>query len=110
MILEGDSLKYRCNICTTKSQPQGKLNKLASGKFVLKSVKKFLTQHLDSNTHVRKARAQSNTDREENKIPSIECPGFCASLHLAFCFLLKGLRQPLPYVPPEKQQSSITDQ
>ncbi|CAK9013633.1 unnamed protein product [Durusdinium trenchii] len=76
----GIRLFYRCLICKTRRQKDGKLNKLGRPK--LKSVQHFLEQHFDSNTHVKNMRAahQAAADQDGSaETDSQTCKGYCAS-------------------------------
>ena len=86
LIVEGTSempvLKYKCLICTTKGQPDGKLNHL--GKPSLNTLKRYLHVHSQSNLHVqnRAIRASQNEDGPEVEKPE---PSTCNG-HLVFDF------------------------
>ena len=84
--------KYQCHACCTRSQPNGKINKIPSRS--LKSVKWFLDQHLDCPSHVANVRAYKlkMTDRAENHTDGdhgdeedaleklkVFCPGLCVN-------------------------------
>lgn len=70
------TLKYRCLVCLTRRQKNGKINKL--GKPHLKTVKDFVTQHLQTGTHITKL---AEHEKRQGKLadPSIACPGFLVS-------------------------------
>ena len=70
------TLKYRCLVCLTRRQKNGKINKL--GKPHLKTVKDFMTQHLQTPTHITKL---AEYEKRQGKLadPSIACPGFLVS-------------------------------
>lgn len=86
LIVEGTSekpvVKYKCFICTTKGQPDGKLNHL--GKPSLNSLKRYLHVHSQSYLHVqnRAIRASQNEDDHEVEKPE---PSTCNG-HLVFDF------------------------
>lgn len=50
----GKAYPFRCNICKSKTQPEGKIGNLCVAK--AKSIKHFLNQHLESMTHKRNLR------------------------------------------------------
>lgn len=71
---KGGEWYYRCKVCRTKTQPEGKLNKLAVKE--LNSVKSFLDQHLDCPSHLAKL---AKLNSETASPTSIPCPGLCIS-------------------------------
>lgn len=84
-LIEDDGrLKYRCKVCITRHQSEGKVNKLGS-KPVLKTVRYYLQQHLSSATHVANLKEleelQEGQKRMNSTGPSIttKCPGYCVS-------------------------------
>ena len=65
-------------MCTSRRQPQGKINKLSVMK--LKSVKKFLKQHFDCPYHranLKKLNEPSVAAAAAGPQEEIECPGLC---------------------------------
>lgn len=50
----GKRLPYRCNLCKTRTWPQGKVGELSKPK--KKSIKHFIKQHLKSSAHQRRVR------------------------------------------------------
>lgn len=67
---------YRCKVCRTQYQPEGKLNKLPS--CIFKVVVKFLDQHLDSPGHL----ANLNKRAQSLAGPRVmECKGLCLNSH-----------------------------
>ena len=71
-------LMYRCRICITKTQPQGKTNKLPVIK--LKSVKTLIDQHVLAPTHTSNVEKLQNVGRS-GPATSKECPGYCVNHH-----------------------------
>lgn len=75
-LIEDDGLlKYRCHICKSVRQPEGKVNRL--GKGILKDVKFFLGQHFQCSTHIanlKRISEASNPVSEKKK-----CEGYCIS-------------------------------
>ena len=72
----GKAFPFRCTLCKTRRMPEGKINDLCFPD--LKSVKYFLGQHLDSNTHVKKLREyelKSNPEAQKNAPEPVECSG-----------------------------------
>eukprot|EP00435_Cladocopium_sp_Y103_P019204 s3146_g4.t1 len=71
-------LMYRCRVCITRTQPQGKTNKLPVIK--VNSVKALLVQHVDAPSH------KTNADKLESAADngaaaSQKCPGYCVNHH-----------------------------
>ena len=73
-------LKYRCTVCVTRRQKQGKVNKL--GKPILRECQHYLHQHLDSHEHQRRklrhehVQAAVSLEADGEKIP---CKGVWVS-------------------------------
>lgn len=63
-------LPYRCNICITKGRPNGKIGDCVNAR----SIKHFLTQHLQSDRHM-KALGKTPTCEGE----TVECQGLSVS-------------------------------
>lgn len=73
-----DPWYYRCKICTTRTQPLGKYNKLS--KRDPASVKWFLEQHLTCPTHLaRQMRLESTAASSGFVAIQLECPGVCVA-------------------------------
>lgn len=89
LVEDGKLLSYRCKICRTASQKEGKLNKL--GKAKLKAVKHFLEQHLSGSTHKKNEmkwnlQQQKEADGADGSEPAPDqkevvqtCPGYLVS-------------------------------
>lgn len=71
-------LMYRCRICITRTQPQGKTNKLPVIK--LKSVKTLIDQHVLAPTHTANVEKLQNVGKSGPAV-SKECPGYCVNHH-----------------------------
>ena len=69
-------LRYRCKLCKTNGQPQGKVNLL--GTPVMQRVRWLLERHIGSDYHVgRKARREGGPDGDaENPTVKVDCSGF----------------------------------
>ena len=72
---KGYEIAFRCTVCKTKAQPEGKTNKLVKPKF--KSTKHFLDQHLESATHIAKKLRWEK--EQQSKMVKYECPGLCVN-------------------------------
>lgn len=64
-------LPYRCNVCITKRQPNGKIGDCVNAR----SIKHFLTQHLQSDMHIKNLRKVAAKCGEE----AVECQGLSVS-------------------------------
>ena len=64
----GKHLPYRCLVCRTKDQPDGKVGNLSIMK--VSSIKHFLSKHLESTTHLRFLRARERAE-DEAKVPCL---------------------------------------
>ena len=86
LIVEGTSekpvVKYKCFICTTKGQPDGKLNHL--GKPSLNSLKRYLHVHSQSYLHVQNRAIRASQNEDAHKVDKPE-PSTCNG-HLVFDF------------------------
>eukprot|EP00435_Cladocopium_sp_Y103_P036042 s1066_g9.t1 len=72
----GKSYPFRCLVCTSKRWPKGKVADLCHPR--LKTVKHFLFQHLNSNTHIQNLRNSENVVSVPEKPAEnaeIECKG-----------------------------------
>ena len=80
LIEDDGKLKYKCKICITRNQSEGKVNKLGS-KPVLKTVKYYLQQHFNCATHVAKLKELEERQKDTNTGPTVTktCPGYCVS-------------------------------
>ena len=86
LIVEGTSekpvVKYKCFICTTKGQPDGKLNHL--GKPSLNSLKRYLHVHSQSYLHVQNRAIRASQNEDDHEVDKPE-PSTCNG-HLVFDF------------------------
>ena len=79
--VDGAVLQYRCNICQSKRMRDGKLNRLGD-KPTLHGVKSFMTEHLNSQGHVRALARLTNVPLPEvatepaADLPEVAAPGF----------------------------------
>eukprot|EP00435_Cladocopium_sp_Y103_P020222 s835_g4.t3 len=83
--VDGAVLKYHCEICTSKKQPQGKVNVLGAQP-TLNQVKTFISDHLTSQGHVKALAALMPEKEESEEMPQpvegdeeLKCPGYCVS-------------------------------
>lgn len=75
-LLDRQKLEYRCIVCKTKSQPEGKVNKLV--KPMLKIVKHFLNQHLEGPSHLARLSLYQKAQEETAQTGGpAKCPGLC---------------------------------
>ena len=83
-LVEGDGNEkgyrfgYRCRLCVTRAQPEGKLNTLVQPKLLY--VKRFLTQHIEGDTHQGKLSQfkesqAKNCEKPPEEVEKIPCPG-----------------------------------
>lgn len=80
--VDGFVLQYRCKICISRKQGEGKLNSLGQ-KPQLNQVRTFIGEHIESQCHV-KALAQLEqeqlvTSRDDLQSPDLECEGYDVS-------------------------------
>jgi len=69
----GKKYPYRCTVCTTRRQPQGKIGELAAAKPA--TIRHFLERHLDSVSH-RHALQRHKEKIEAEKADHVDCQGF----------------------------------
>ncbi|CAK9032356.1 unnamed protein product [Durusdinium trenchii] len=69
----GKRFPYLCTVCCTRSWPQGRVGELAEAK--IGSIKHFLHQHIDSNTHKRNVKRKETGGQEIVAPPTQECQG-----------------------------------
>lgn len=78
---KGYPLAYRCNLCKSRNQPEGKVGSLV--KPTLKSVKFYLKQHLECTYHKRKQKLAEEPDQCQVDVPRpvpervLPCRGLC---------------------------------
>lgn len=71
----GKKTPVRCNVCRSRTWPHGKV--LEAGRLKEYMVRHFVTQHLQSPTHLRNlAKAQASSDIQVDQVP-------CEGLHLS---------------------------
>ena len=77
-LLPGNLPIYRCNLCKSKAQPEGKVNKLVAwnvGTFHF-----LLKQHTAGATHIKnmaRAKAEAEGSQQKRETLDIPCPGYC---------------------------------
>ena len=73
---KGYKLAFRCTVCCTRGQPEGKLNTVARPR--LNPVRHFLSQHLKCPTHKRNAR-EYQLEQQAAEAQKKDCPGLCVN-------------------------------
>ena len=86
----GKKLPFRCTICLTRRNPQGKVGDMVCASF--RSVRHFVKQHVESNYHVE--RLKENADTAGPIVAEVECQGLAASSFFGFSITTKWFVQP----------------